>query len=76
MQYFLGIDVGGTKTHALLADENGQIVGFGHAGPGNYEMVGVDGLAQALLDATREAAAGSGITHVPNRRGRLWHRRL
>ncbi len=61
MQYFLGIDVGGTKTHALLANESGQVVGFGHAGPGNYEMVGVDGLAQALLDATREASAGSGI---------------
>ncbi|MDX9865398.1 MAG: BadF/BadG/BcrA/BcrD ATPase family protein [Anaerolineaceae bacterium] len=62
MQYFLGVDVGGTKTHALLADENGEIVGFGHAGPGNYEMVGVEGLAQALLGSTRQAAAQAGIT--------------
>jgi len=24
MKYFLGVDVGGTKTHALIADESGQ----------------------------------------------------
>ena len=62
MQYFLGIDVGGSKTHALLANENGQVVGFGHAGPGNYESVGLDGLKQALLDATRQAAAEADIS--------------
>jgi len=61
MQYFLGIDVGGSKTHALIADENGQVVGFGHAGPGNYESVGIDGLTQALLDSTRQAAAQAKI---------------
>ena len=56
MQYFLGIDVGATKTHALLANENGQVVGFGHAGAGNYEVVGLDGLRQALLDSVQQAA--------------------
>ena len=62
MQYYLGIDVGGSKTHALLANESGQVVGFGHAGPGNYEMVGVDGLAAAFLDATRQAVAQAKIS--------------
>lgn len=25
----LGVDIGGTKSHALLADETGQALGFG-----------------------------------------------
>lgn len=27
--YYLGVDVGGTKTHALVVDADGQVVGFG-----------------------------------------------
>lgn len=55
MQYFLGIDSGGTKTHALIADETGQAVGFGSGGPGNWEAVGYDGLSQVLVDITHQA---------------------
>lgn len=57
---FLGIDAGGTKTHALLADENGTALGAGHAGPGNWEGVGLDGTYRALHEATREALAHVG----------------
>lgn len=57
---FLGIDAGGTKTHALLADENGTALGVGHAGPGNWEGVGLDGTYRALHEATREALAHVG----------------
>ena len=46
MKYFLGVDIGGTKSHALIADESGQVVGFGRAGAGNWEGVGYDGLQQ------------------------------
>ncbi len=52
MKYFLGIDVGGTKTHALIADETGQALGFATGGPGNWESVGYDGLTRVLLDVT------------------------
>lgn len=55
MSYFLGIDVGGTKTHALIADQAGYVKGFGVSGPGNHEVVGYDGLAEALSQATRQA---------------------
>jgi N-acetylglucosamine kinase-like BadF-type ATPase len=57
---FLGIDSGGTKTHALLADESGAVLGFGHAGPGNWESVGLNKAYRALHGATREALAHVG----------------
>ncbi len=61
-RYFLGVDVGATKTHALIAEENGQVCGFGEAGPGNHEGVGYDGLAAALQTATVQAVAQAGIS--------------
>jgi N-acetylglucosamine kinase-like BadF-type ATPase len=38
--YVLGIDAGGTKTIALLADRNGQIIGEGRAGGANLQTEG------------------------------------
>jgi N-acetylglucosamine kinase-like BadF-type ATPase len=55
MKYYLGVDVGGTKTHALIADENGQALGFATGGPGNWDGVGYDGLTRVLLDVTSHA---------------------
>jgi N-acetylglucosamine kinase-like BadF-type ATPase len=57
---FLGIDAGGTKTHALLADETGQVCGVGRAGPGNWETVGLDGAFHALHAATSASLAQAG----------------
>ncbi len=59
--YYLGIDVGASKTHALLADDAGRCCGFGAAGPGNYQSVGYDGLARALGAAFAGAAAMAGV---------------
>jgi len=59
--YYLGVDVGGTKTHALVADESGASVGFGRAGPGNYEVVGYQGLIAALRDSVAEALRSAGV---------------
>ena len=61
-RYFLGVDVGATKTHALIAEENGQVCGFGEGGPGNHEGVGYDGLAAALQTSVGEAVARAGIS--------------
>ncbi len=55
MKYFLGVDAGGTKTHALIADETGEAVGFGLGGPGSWEIVGYDGLTKNLHDVTTQA---------------------
>lgn len=61
-RYFLGIDIGGTKSHALIADEGGHAVGFGQGGPGNYEVVGWDGLRRTLQAITDQALASAGVT--------------
>lgn len=60
-RYFLGADIGSTKTHALIADETGLVVGFGKAGPGNHEAVGYDGLVAALETAVRRALAAADL---------------
>jgi N-acetylglucosamine kinase-like BadF-type ATPase len=51
----LGIDGGGSKTLALLATADGEILGRGLAGTSNYQSVGVDG-AFAGLDTSIAAA--------------------
>lgn len=60
-RYFLGIDIGGTKSHALLADERGMVLGFGEGGAGNHEMVGYDGLAAVLTEITVQALLAAGL---------------
>jgi N-acetylglucosamine kinase-like BadF-type ATPase len=62
MRYFLGVDAGGTKTHALIADETGGAVGFGLAGPGNWESVGYDGLTYILQDIISQAIRKADIS--------------
>ena len=62
IRYFLGIDIGATKSHCLIADENGRVVGFGKAGPGNHERVGWDGFQQILHTVTDQALASAGLT--------------
>ena len=62
MKYYLGVDVGGTKTHALVADETGQALGFATGGPGNWEVVGYDGLTRVLQEVTARVLKDANIT--------------
>ncbi len=59
--YYLGVDVGATKTHALITDEEGRAVGFGAGGPGNHEIVGYPGLIAALRTATDQALSSASL---------------
>jgi N-acetylglucosamine kinase-like BadF-type ATPase len=61
VHYFAGADVGGTKTHLIIADESGEVVGFGKAGPGNHEGVGYSGLSRVLQTTLEQACAQAGI---------------
>ena len=55
MRYFLGADLGGTKTHLVIADEIGRVIGFGEGGPANHQNVGFDGMVIAMLTALEQA---------------------
>jgi len=59
--FFLGVDIGGTKSHALISDDSGNALGFGAFGPGNHEEVGYEGLRIALQTVTEKALAMAGL---------------
>ncbi len=61
MRYFLGVDVGGSKSHAVVADEQGCALGFAAGGAGNPNVVGYEGLGQLLCTLTARALAQAGI---------------
>lgn len=61
MRYFLGIDVGSSKTHALIVDEMGHCIGFGKAGGGNHQNVGYEGLARVLKKSFEGACQMAGM---------------
>jgi len=56
MGYALGFDGGGTKTHCILLDANGDVIGEGFSGPANPLRPGGFGGAFASL---REAGAAA-----------------
>ncbi len=58
---FLGVDIGGTKSHALIADENGRILGFGKSGGGNWEVVGWDSARRVLHECVHKALDAAGL---------------
>lgn len=61
MRYYLGADLGATKTHTLIADETGRALGFGESGPANHESVGYDGMFQAMYDGLEQALRMAGL---------------
>jgi N-acetylglucosamine kinase-like BadF-type ATPase len=62
MRYYLGADLGATKTHTLITDENGTALGFGEGGPGNHETIGYDGMYASMRNAMEQALTASGLT--------------
>jgi N-acetylglucosamine kinase-like BadF-type ATPase len=58
----LGLDAGGTKTVALLAEAaSGAVLGRGVGGPGNIRAVGSERVAEALATAVAGAFASAGV---------------
>jgi N-acetylglucosamine kinase-like BadF-type ATPase len=62
--YFLGVDIGNTKSHALIATAQGETVGFAAGSPGNHEVLGVDGFRQALHRITDAVLTSARIEHA------------
>jgi len=53
--FVVGIDGGGTKTHAAIMDQSGKVVGFSESGPSNYDDVGVEASKQNLQKSILQA---------------------
>ena len=62
MSLVLGVDAGATKTAALVADERGNILGRGLAGPANHQTAGLEPAMAELRCACEEALAHSGAS--------------
>jgi N-acetylglucosamine kinase-like BadF-type ATPase len=63
MNYYLGVDGGGSKTYALIVNETGQIVGRGSGGNGNHQIdykQAQDNIRAAVLEAMNQA----GLKHA------------
>lgn len=61
MGLLLGVDAGGTRTTAWVADETGEVRGRAEGGPANYQCIGAAAarasLREVVDDALTEAAA-------------------
>ncbi len=62
MKAFLGVDIGNSKSHALIADETGRCIGFGSAGAGSWEAIGWQQAEVVLHDIVNQALAQAGLT--------------
>jgi N-acetylglucosamine kinase-like BadF-type ATPase len=64
MPYYLGADLGATKTHTLITDETGRALGFGESGSGNHEDVGYEGMFEAMQQGLEQALHAAGLTRA------------
>lgn len=61
MSYLLGVDGGGTKTMALIADQDGNIIGQGNSGPANILFSEAEDVRLSIMEAITQALANAGI---------------
>ncbi|NGZ76840.1 N-acetylglucosamine kinase [Saccharibacillus alkalitolerans] len=60
MNYYLGVDGGGSKTLAVICDETGRIAGRGISGCGNHQL-GADAAERNIRLAVDEALRQAGV---------------
>ncbi|KKO53933.1 N-acetylglucosamine kinase [Paenibacillus sp. DMB20] len=61
MKRYLGVDAGASKTHAVVIDEHGHVLGKGMAGNGNHQL-GRDVAERNIRDACDGALAEAGLS--------------
>jgi N-acetylglucosamine kinase-like BadF-type ATPase len=49
MNYLIGMDGGGTKTHCIITDGNGKLLHECSGGPSNFLMLGTETVSETLL---------------------------
>lgn len=48
-KYIIGIDGGGTKTHAIITNSSGEILKMHFGGPSNFQIIGVEAAAETIF---------------------------
>lgn len=61
MEYYLGIDGGGTKTHLMLCDGDGRVLGEAFCGGSAHPQVGVAGVGQVVREGLQNLLAPLGL---------------
>ncbi len=61
MSAVIGVDGGSRRTYALVADEEGALLGAADGGPSNWERQGDDGTRAAVGSAIERAMAKAGV---------------
>jgi N-acetylglucosamine kinase-like BadF-type ATPase len=62
MRYVLGVDGGASKTHALVVNEMGCVLGFGQGGSSNYQVDGLSTSMHSIEHAVRCALDRAGLS--------------
>ena len=60
--YIMGVDVGGSKTQCVVADENGKSIAEGFGGAGNYQVCGAETASDSMRKAVYEALQTAGLS--------------
>ena len=61
MSLVLGVDGGGSKTHALVTDARGEVLGFASSGRSNWEDAELEAAGAALAEAVGGALAAAQV---------------
>lgn len=61
-KFYLGIDGGGTKTHAIIADSESRVIGEGFSGAANPLRAGLEEAISHIEQAVGEACTQAGVT--------------
>lgn len=57
----LGVDVGGTKTYAILSDMQGNVRARGQFGPGNWESIGLSDASSLYASVVQRVCGDAGV---------------
>jgi N-acetylglucosamine kinase-like BadF-type ATPase len=61
-QFVVGIDGGGTKTAAVIADLKGNVLARHIAGPANFKVIGVGSASQTIFALIKKCCTSAGCT--------------
>jgi len=62
-RYVIGMDGGGTKTAAMIADLNGNILSEIVGGPANFQVIGVETVANTVIDLITQCCESVGCRY-------------